>query len=65
MNLGFPGLQSKAENRKRRYRRRPALGRPVAMTAAMQPRMPALARQQGNTVELTQALNAMGTPLRT
>ena len=66
MTLGCPRLQSKAEDSERRHRLRPASGRPVAMTTAMQPHMPTIAGEVWQTVpsRLAQWLAAMGASLR-
>ena len=41
----------------------PTLGHPIAMAAQVQPRMPAVAREEGQAV-FAQGLTAMGAPLR-
>ena len=66
MTLGFPRSRPETVNSKRRGGVRPALGRPVTMTAAMQPRMPAVACKEGQAVpsRLAQGLTTMDAPLR-
>ena len=66
MTLGFPRLQSKTEDCERGHCLRPALARPVAMTTAMQPHMPTIAREIWQAVpsRLAQGLSTVGAPLR-